>query len=522
MINAKAFLLLALLFIVSCSKTTASSKKIIFEDSSTTLTQIITTLGTISTVAGSKGFGSNPTGFGIAATAAKLNYTRGVIIDGDGNLFISTESHRILKVTASTGIITSVAGTGTFGFSGDGAAATFAKLYYPRGMAFDKAGNIFVADQFNNRIRKINVSTGIITTVAGGGTASTAVDDVQATSTILNSPRDVAVDTAGNIYIADTNNYRVRKVTASTGIITAFAGNGKVLESAVLGVTATDTTLCYPRGITLDSSGNAFIADFGYNSIYKVTANTGKISLLAGANKFVGGYNGDDILATTATLLGPRDIVIDTPGNIFFSDGGNYRVRKITASSGMINTVAGGGPDVSKLCQTYEYDGDGKDATLASLCLPDGVALDSSGSLFICDSGHRVVRKVTFTEVSPSTVLTRAPSVTPVTGAPTTATPSSTASPTVSTPSAPSATTPSSPTVSSPSSSSAPAMTPSSSSNGSPAPATPSASMSSAPATQSSAGSQSSSTRHITGVHHVTKILLSSLLLFTLTLYRDA
>ena len=525
MLRPNAIVLFLFLFFTSCStKLTTSSSTAIFGDSNVALTEALTTQGILSTVAGSRGFSANRRVYNIAATAVKLNATRGVIVDGTGNLYISSDSHQIFKVTASTGLITVVAGNGEFGLSGDGGQATSARLYYPRGMALDTNGNLFVADQFNNRIRKISLSTGIISTFAGDSTTPKAVDDVAATNTKLNSPRDVAVDSSGNVYIADTMNYRVRKVLASNGFITAFAGNGKIpTESAVLGVSATTTSLCYPRGIALDKSGNVFITDFGYNSIFKVAVGSGSLSLVTGANQFAGGYNGDDIAATTAFLNGPRDIALDATGNIFFTDANNYRVRKITVSSGIISTVAGGGPITDKICESYEYDGDGKDALSASLCYPDGIAVDASGNTFFCDSDHRVVRKVTY---SPSTVATRAPTLKPVisnTGSPTAAIFKTSATPSASVPSAPASTpsgvsptagTPGTPSASVPS---APASTPG---DASPTAATPSAFKSSAPVSPSTTGSQSSSaSSYAAGVGHLSIIFLS--LLFILNLHRD-
>ena len=445
MSSISTLLLLIVLFIVSTS-TSSSTSAAIFGDRSDVHTEAVAVPWIISTVAGSAGYSVSPKVYGIVATSAKLDMTRGVIVDKSGNLIISTDGHRVLKVTASTNLITVVAGTGSGGFSGDGAAATAATLNYPRGLALDKSGNIYVADSNNHRIRKITVSTGIITTVAGVGASHTsgAVDNVAATETRLNFPRDIAVDANGNIYIADTHNNRVRKVTASTGIISAFAGTGSTAPIAVMDIAATASTLNFPSGVTIDSSGNVLISDIGYESIYKVTASTGKISLVAG-------NNGDD----TAVLVDrPNCIAQDSSGNIYFSDMNSNRIRKM--SNGVISTIAG----VVKTgaCMSFDYSGDGKNATLASLCQPHSIALDSAGNVFFSDSGHRVVRKVYFSDA------TLSPS-------------------------------------SSPGDSSSPA---------------------GAPITSSSAGLQSSSTRHVSEVHHLAKILLSSLLIYTLTFHRDA
>ena len=511
--------------------------------------------GIITTVAGNRTV-YNPVD-GSIATTATLDYTRGVAVDAAGNLFISTDGHKILKVTASTGILTVVAGTGFNGFSGDGGLATSAALNSPRGIALDKFGNIFVADQSNERIRKISVSTGIITTVAGIKSGKYAGEDnVAATSSTLSNPMDVAVDTYGNIYIADYGHGRVRKVTASTGIITTY---GDEYWIYIL------ITPFAPTSVTVDTAGNVFTSD-AFNKIYKITARTGLLSVVAGQGKWNAGYNGDGIPASAATLNEPRDITVDALGNIFFVDSDNHRIRKITASTGMISTVAGTSIISYNHCTSNEYDSDGKNATLASFCSPRGIAVDTAGSIYLCDSS--LVRKVTYSAVAPSSVVTGAPSVSPVssiTVSPTggtplltsTSTPTArpTARPTVTPTETGSASMSSAPTVASVSSvtvtptggtptststprptststarptatptetgsastSSAPAVSPVSSVTVSPTGGTPlltpSASVSSASVTSSPSGSLNSSTTRIAGACHLMIILLSSLLI---------
>ena len=366
-------------------------------------------------MAGSQDFSEGLKVYGIAATAAVLGDTNGVAVDRAGNLFISSDSHQIFKVTASTGLITVVAGNGEFGFSGDGGQATSARLNGPLSVKLDSFENIFVVDLMNDRIRKITVSTGIITTVAGDGSYLSTVDNVPAINTGLSAPHGLAIDMFNNIYIADSGNSRVRKVTASTGIINTVAGTG-TRTSPALGVTATSTTLYYPTGVAIDTSGNIFVVDSGSDSIYKVTMSTGLLTLVAG-KQFAPGYNGDNIPALTAHLYGPRDIALDSTGNIFIADLYNNRIRKITVSTGIISTIAGSSVVSSNFngsrmvdCQPYNgKDDNGMDATLASLCNPRGVAVDAAGDIFFCDSGHRVVRKVTSDKVMPSSAVTPAP-----------------------------------------------------------------------------------------------------------------
>ena len=399
--------------------------------------------GILSTVAGAQGRSTGPIVYGVPATSVRLGYTMGLAVDAAGNFFVST-GNTILKVTASTGIITVVAGSRDHGFSGDGGLAVSATLTFPYGIALDKFGNIFVADSANHRIRKITVSTGIITTVAGNGLeggnyyTSSVVDNVAATSTTVGYPRDVAVDALGNIYIA--GNSRVRKVTARSGIITTIASisttiafNSTVFwsQTPTLGVRATASTFHTPRGVAVDTAGNVFFTDSSFNSIYKISASTGLLSLVAGNNQRIGGYYGDGTPATTSLLNGPTYIIFDALGNIFFSDSENHRVRKIAAGTGIITTVAGRRFDTWPSCYYENYEGDGKAATLPSLCDPQGVAVDTAGSILFCD--HHVVRKVTYSEVAPSEAVTRAPSLTPVsttTGSPTAATALPTPTPT--------------------------------------------------------------------------------------------
>src|ERR1019366_9345320 len=206
--------------------------------------------GVITTVAGNGTSGN--IGDNGPATGAQLNYPTGVAVDSAGNLYIADQyNHRIRKV--SNGVITTVAGSGTAGFSGDNGPATSAQLYYPAGVAVDAAGNLYIADQYNHRIRK--VSNGVITTVAGSGTAGFSGDNGPATSAQLSGPGGVAADSAGNLYIADTSNYRIRKV--SNGVITTAAGGGSGGDNGP----ATSAQLNYPAGVAVDSAGNLYIAD---------------------------------------------------------------------------------------------------------------------------------------------------------------------------------------------------------------------------------------------------------------------
>src|SRR6267143_711547 len=291
---------------------------------------------TINTVAG------GGAGDGGAATSASLNFPSGVALDASGNLYIADQyNHRIRKVAAATGIITTVAGNGSPTFAGDGGAATSASLWSPTGVALDASGNLYIADYNNHRIRKVAAATGIITTVAGNGGASFAGDGGAATSASLNYPFGVALDASGNLYIADQSNYRIREVAAATGIITTEAGNGSP-GFAGDGGAATSASLSFPRSVALDAGGNLYIADYFNQRIRKVDAASGIITTVAG-NGGIGAFAGDGGTATSASLNRPSGVALDASGNLSIADSFKQRIRKVDAASGIITTVAGDG-----------------------------------------------------------------------------------------------------------------------------------------------------------------------------------
>ena len=275
-------------------------------------------------------------------------------------------------------VVVAVAGTNNPGNTGDGGAATNARLYSPFGVAFDASGNLYIADSSNNRIREVNTN-GIIMTVAGNGENGFSGDGGPATNAFLRNPAGVAIDAAGNLYIADSNNQRVRKV-GTNGIITTVAGGGTGVGT---GIAATNTSLGTPLGLAFDVSGNLYIAENSACRIWMVNTN-GIITTLAGNGNR--SYSGDGGSATNAALLAPIGLAFDTRGNLYIADAGNYRIRMVNVN-GIINTVAGNG--------TNAYAGDGGASTNASLSNPAGVALDSSGNLYIADELNNRIRMVT-------------------------------------------------------------------------------------------------------------------------------
>lgn len=332
----------------------------------------------ITTVAGG---GIGGLGDGGAAVSAQLVHPVGIAVDGVGNLFIADrDNHRIRKVDIS-GVISTIAGTGTFGFSGDGGAATLAKINSPRGIAVDAVGNVYFADVANQRIRKITTS-GTITTIAGTGISGYNGDNIAASTADLSYPDDVAVDNAGNIYISDFNNNRIRKVN-SGGVISTCAGVG---ISGYNGDSqpATIAQLDHPYGIALDNSGNLFIADFGNYRIRKVS-NSGIIITVAGNGTT--GYSGDGGPATTAQMA-PNSIEVDGYGNIYITDAINHVARKILPN-GIIETIAGIG--------FSGYNGDNIVATTARLSNPTDITTNANGSVYIADFGNQRIRYINST-----------------------------------------------------------------------------------------------------------------------------
>ncbi len=294
---------------------------------------------------------------------------------GVGFLILSVSSFPL-----QAGIISTIAGSGPQAYGGDGGPATSAWLYSPSDVAIDSSGNVYIADAGNSRIRKVTGTT--INTIAGSATMGFSGDAGTATSAQLSQPLAVVVDGSGNLYIADSNNNRIRKVTPG-GTISTVAGDGTPGYGGDDGP-AISAQLFHPTDVAIDSGGNLYIADFNNQCIRKVAAGTGTISTVAGTG--TAGYNGDGIAATSAQLYRPYSVAVDSSGNLLYiADLNNYRIRKVTA--GTISTVAGNG--------TVGYSGDGGSATSAQLSAYTKVAVDSSGNLYIADESNHRIRKVT-------------------------------------------------------------------------------------------------------------------------------
>ncbi len=388
----------------------------------------IDSAGTITTVAGTDEGGY--AGDGGPAVDAVLSLPAGILFDGAGNLMISDQGNSVVRRIDGSGIITTIAGTGTRGYSGDGGPATLAELDQPFGLASDGAGNLYVADAANGTVRRID-PFGIITTVAGTGAPGYGGDGGPAIAAGLRAPRSVLWGGAGDLYIADTGNRRVRKVDA-WGVITTVAGNGLGGFSGD-GGSATAARIGAPRGLAFDAAGDLLISNAGMSRIRRVDLVTGIIDTVAGAgNGFDGGGNlpsdslfstptgllldsagrmlvadstngrvrrldlpanvttvaggflGDGNPALQASVNSSQDVVISRTGTLYIADNGNHRVRQVDAS-GIMTTIAGTG--------VSGWSGDGGAATLAELAFPFGVGVDSEGNVYISDN-FVVIRKV--------------------------------------------------------------------------------------------------------------------------------
>jgi trimeric autotransporter adhesin len=360
--------------------------------------EVVAATGIINTVVGNGQCGFS--GDGGLATSAMLNVPQGIAFDGTGNLFIADLNNNVIRrVDAATKIITTYAGTGAQGFTGDGGPATSATLGFAQAVATDANGNLFIADTNNNVIRHVAVGTQIITTVVGTGVFGFSGDGGPATQATMQAPAGLVVDAAENIYIADSENAVIRKVTAATNIITTIVGT-RGFGFGGDGGPAVSALLTNPFGIALDpATGNLWISDFWNNRIRLYNASNQQISTVVGS-----GLVGDGGVATSASLYDPRSPTLDSQGNLYIVDAQNNRIRLVDATTKVISTLAGNGI----VCpQPQETCGDGGSATAASLNVPRTVTIEPSGNLLIGDGGDNRVREVaggTITTIAGSTV----------------------------------------------------------------------------------------------------------------------
>ncbi len=359
--------------------------------------QVLLISGPISTVAGNGIAGS--TGNGGVATSAELSSPRRIAVDSAGNIYIADQANNtIRKVAAGTGIVTTIAGNGTAcsgpsSACGDGGPATSAQLNSPSSVALDSAGNVYIADRADNRIRFVSASTGYISTFAGTGAASYTGDGTLATAATLSAPRGIFIDQNNDVYVADTTNQAIRKVDGGTGIITTVAGTGTACSSSTSpcgdGGTATAAQLNSPSSIVLDRYRNLYVADSADNRVREVNPISGLIATVAGTG--TAAYTGDGGTATSATLNAPADLAADSAGDIYIADTNNNVIRLLDNQTSTISTLAGIGTPCSS---STAICGDGGHATAAMLTAPRGVALDSVGNIYVSDTGDNRIREI--------------------------------------------------------------------------------------------------------------------------------
>ena len=296
-----------------------------------------------------------------------------VAVDAAQDILVTAGSY-VYEIAASTKAITVVAGNGTSGYSGDGGPATAAELDNPSGVVVDANGNVYIADEWNSCVREVNRSTGVITTVVGDGTEGYSGDGGLATAAELDYPSGLALDSAGNLFIADAYNYCIREVNRSTGLITTVAGNGNGGYSGD-GGPATAAELGPLGGLAVDAAGNLFIGDTSQGCVREINRSTGIVTTVAGTGAL--GYAGDGGPATAAKLYSPDGLAVDSADDLFIADSENHVVREVTYATGVISTIVGNG--------NTGDSGDGGKATWAELTLPFGLAMNAVGDLLITD-----------------------------------------------------------------------------------------------------------------------------------------
>jgi DNA-binding beta-propeller fold protein YncE len=338
---------------------------------------------TISTAVGTAEAGN--AGDGVPALKAPLNQPFDLAFDTTGNLFFSdTGNHRIRRLDARTGLVTTIAGDGTKGFAGDGGPAASARLDEPYGVVVDAGGNVYFADRLNRRVRRVDARSGQIRTVAGDGSKTFSGDGGPAVRAGLVEPNGVALDASGRkLYVADVADHRIRLVDLETGTITTFAGTGTGKHEGD-GGPAVAASIAGARAVDLGPDGTVYILERQGNTLRAVDPRTGVITTRAGQG--AKGYSGDGGPAASATFNGPKELAVDAADNIYIVDTENHAIRRIDARDGTIRTVAGSGQRGGQ--------GDGGPATAAELDRPHGVAVGPDGALWIGDTNNHRVRRV--------------------------------------------------------------------------------------------------------------------------------
>ncbi|MFT6289570.1 MAG: streptogramin lyase, partial [Ilumatobacter sp.] len=326
--------------------------------------------GEVTTLAGTAGSTGEDNANGISAS---FNYPVGVAVDGSGNVYVADQFNHLIRKISPTGDVTTLAGTA--GSTGaNNANGTSASFNYPTGVAVDGSGHVYVADSSNHLIRKISPS-GVVTTLAGDAGNSGAVDG-NGTSASFNKPFGVAVDGSGYVYVADQDNHLIRKISPA-GVVTTLAGDGSFGEDNANGISASFNN---PVGVAVDGSGNVYVADQSNHLIRKISP-TGDVTTLAGT---AGNSGEDNANGTSASFSYPSGVAVDGSGNVYVADYGNHLIRKISPS-GDVTTLAGTAGNSGAV---------NANGISASFSTPFGVAIDGSGNVYVADYSNHLIRKI--------------------------------------------------------------------------------------------------------------------------------
>ena len=337
--------------------------------------------GTTETLAGTGLSGAS--GDGGPAVAAQVGNPYGLTLGPDGALYVcEIDTERVRRIDMADGVISTVAGTGEVGYSGDGGQARDAKLNDPYEIRFDEAGNMFFVEMLNAVVRRVDGKTGVISTVAGTGERGFSGDGGPAVRATFNRPHSIALDGKGALYIADIGNHRIRRVDLKSGIVTTFAGTGARAPTPD-GAPVEGTPLNGPRALAFGPDGDMFIALREGNAVYRLDMTAMRLYHIAGTGEK--GYSGDGGPAKAATLAGPKGIEVGPDSAIYLADTENHAIRRIDATTGLISTVAGDGS---------AHDGPDGDALKCGLARPHGVYVDKAGNVYIGDSENHRVRVV--------------------------------------------------------------------------------------------------------------------------------
>ena len=347
-----------------------------------TIRKIVIATGEVSTLAGTARTAGSADGTG---TAARFNFPQGVASDGAGNLFVAdSDNSTIRRIVIATGEVTTLAGTAGAAGSDDGTGAT-ARFNSPKGITIDGAGDLMVADLGNNTIRKVVLATGAVTTLAGSAGATGSLDGVGfdvGSGALFDGPGDVASDGVGNLFVADTNNHALRKIVIATGAVTTLVGSAAGGSAGHDDGPATAARFLNPFGVASDGAGNLFVADSANATIRKIAVATGVVTTLAGSAETPGS---DDGTGSGARFDDPIGVASDGAGNLFVADCGSHTIRKVVIATGVVTTLAG------SAATPGSDDGAG---AAARFYFPGALAVDGVGNLFVADAGNHTIRKV--------------------------------------------------------------------------------------------------------------------------------